>query len=472
MSKKDLELLNIEVGTFKRVNDKLTLKIDQSQFRYDSLAELNEVKVQEPNFLHLQNIVEQDSQVVLTYGLSKEAKSLKHLPTEKKAIRTAIAKQIMTQDVLSDGKYHISLNPANIWYYPMTNVWYAYRANELMPFDDKFNSLSKYKALVLYCLTGTPYERLLSEPKEALAKNQDELLQQIVNANDTEELKFAIKGIDDYVSYREWQDIDNKEQKSKKKLWITAGSIAIVAIVGMGLVHKNDQKKYVALENQHQEQITKLKYSTAVKTALDDKEWKEAGKAMDKAGYSKNKKAMTYLNLNKYQEALNTDPSLLLKIVKKAYKNDDTKDILEWQTPSSTSSKVSDQLKLEKAIINYDVDTLTGQLSFEQNGDVLLKMGKAFNDHNDTQDASTAQTKLVAINKNKGDYLKALMTLKSANKSVDDNQKKLDDANKIDDKDNSKGDKVKEAKSNLENAKKDQSTAQKKVDQLQKKVGD
>ncbi|MDN6653787.1 MAG: conjugal transfer protein, partial [Lactobacillus sp.] len=229
MSKKDLELLNIEVGTFKRVNDKLTLKIDQSQFRYDSLAELNELKTQEPNFLHLQNIVEQDSQVVLTYGLSKEAKSLKHLPTEKKAIRTAIAKQIMTQDVLRDGKYHISLNPANIWYYPMTNVWYAYRANELMPFDDKFNSLSKYKALVLYCLTGTPYERLLSEPKEALAQNQDELLQQIVNANDTEELKLAVKEIDDYVSYREWQDVDNKEQKSKKKLWITAGSIAIVA---------------------------------------------------------------------------------------------------------------------------------------------------------------------------------------------------------------------------------------------------
>lgn len=193
---------------------------------------------------------------------------------------------------------------------------------------------------------------------------------------------------------------------------------------------------------------------------------------MDKAGYSKNKKAMTYLNLNKYQEALNTDPSLLLKIVKKAYKNDDTKDILEWQTPSSASSKTSDQLKLEKAIINYDVDTLTGQLSFEQNGDVLLRMGKAFNDHDDTQDASTAQTKLVAINKDKGDYLKALMTLKSANKSVDDNQKKLDDANKIDDKDSGKGDKVKEAKSNLENAKKDQSTAQKKVDQLQKKVGD
>ena len=51
MSKKNFELLNIEVGTFKRLNDKLILKIDKSQFRYDSLAELNEIKNQSENFL-------------------------------------------------------------------------------------------------------------------------------------------------------------------------------------------------------------------------------------------------------------------------------------------------------------------------------------------------------------------------------------------------------------------------------------
>ena len=40
MVKKKYDLLNIEIGTFKRSNDKLSIKIDKSQFRYDSLSEL------------------------------------------------------------------------------------------------------------------------------------------------------------------------------------------------------------------------------------------------------------------------------------------------------------------------------------------------------------------------------------------------------------------------------------------------
>ena len=34
--KQNIELLNIEVGTFKRVGQKLSIKIDRNQFRYDS----------------------------------------------------------------------------------------------------------------------------------------------------------------------------------------------------------------------------------------------------------------------------------------------------------------------------------------------------------------------------------------------------------------------------------------------------
>lgn len=472
MSKKNFELLNIEVGTFKRLNDKLILKIDKSQFRYDSLAELNEIKNQSENFLDLQDIVEKESQVVLTYGLSKNAKSLKDLPKEKKAIRTAIAKRIMEQDVLENTQFHVSLNPANVWYYPMNHVWYAYRANELMPFDDKYSGLMKYKALILYCLTGTPYERLLNDPKEALNKNKDELIQQVIRSESIDDLKLAINSIDDYVSYAEWQTVDENQKKSKRNLIITVGTVAVVGLLAVGLVHKNDQKKFNTFATQQETKLTQAKYTSKVQNALNDKDWKEATLAMKKAGYSKDKQFNTYLKLKQYQQAINVDPSQLLKAVKVAYKNNDSKNILDWQTPSGTSSKINDKLKLEKAIINYDTDVLTGQLSFEQNADVLLRMGKAFIDHDNNQDAQTTQSKLMGINEDKGNYLKALMTLHSANKSVDDNQKKLDDANKIDDKDEKKGDKVKEAQSNLDNAKKNQVSAQKKVDQLKKKVGD
>ncbi|KAF0392723.1 conjugal transfer protein [Pediococcus pentosaceus] len=467
------QLLNIEVGTFKRQGNKLILELNHNQFRYDQLSELNELKQADPNFLQLVNLVEQDQKVVLTYTLPDKVKSLKELPHENKAIRSAIAKEIMRQDVVTDSQYHIALNPANLWYYPMQHVWYAYRANELMPYDDKHSNLAKYKALILFCLTGTPYERLLSNPKEALAKHHDEYLQQAAKATSLAELKEVVNGVEDFVSYHEWQVVEHDRQKNKQRFWLSVAGIAIVAVVAIGLVHKNDERKYQTLANQNQAQVTRLKYSEKIQTALNDQKWSEAQKAMQKAGYSSSKQAQTFLKHKQYQQALKVDPSQLNKVVNTAYANKDSSQVADWQLPTKATSKQKDQLKLEKAIVNYDTNTLNNQLSFTTNADVLLRMGQAFLAHNDTQDAQTVQTKLAGVNSPKAKYLKALLSLNSAKNEVSDAQKKLDDANKIDGgKDKDKDKKVDSAKSDLKNAQSDQSAAQKQVDQAKQKVGD
>lgn len=67
--KKNVELLNIEVGTFRRVGKKLSIKLDRNQFRYDSVSELNELKKTTADFLPLVNIAEQEEQIELTYQL-------------------------------------------------------------------------------------------------------------------------------------------------------------------------------------------------------------------------------------------------------------------------------------------------------------------------------------------------------------------------------------------------------------------
>lgn len=87
------QLLNIEVGTFKRQGNKLILELNHNQFRYDQLSELNELKQADAKFLQLVNVVEQDQKVVLTYTLPDKVRSLKDLPHENKAIRSAIAKE-------------------------------------------------------------------------------------------------------------------------------------------------------------------------------------------------------------------------------------------------------------------------------------------------------------------------------------------------------------------------------------------
>ncbi|QOP54170.1 conjugal transfer protein (plasmid) [Levilactobacillus brevis] len=467
------QLLNIEVGTFKRQGNKLILELNHNQFRYDQLSELNELKQADSNFLQLVNVVERDQKVVLTYTLPDKVKSLKALPHENKAIRSAIAKEIMSQDVVTDSQYHIALNPANLWYYPMQHVWYAYCANELMPYDDKHSNLAKYKALILFCLTGTPYERLLSNPKEALAKHPDEYLQQVAKATSLNELTEVVNGVEDFVSYHEWQAVEQNQQKNKQRFWLSVAGIVIVAVVTIGLVHKSDERKYQSLANQNQAQVTRLRYSGKIQTALNDQKWSDAQKAMQKAGYSSSKQAQTFLKHKQYQQALKVDPSQLNKVVNAAYANQDSSQVADWQLPTKATSKQKDQLKLEKAIVNYDINTLNNQLSFTTNADVLLRMGQAFLAHNDTQDAQTVQTKLAGVNSPKAKYLKALLSLNSAKNEVSDAQKKLDNANKIDgSKDKDKDKKVDSAKSDLKNAQSDQSAAQKQVDQAKQKVGD
>lgn len=449
MSKSNRQLLNIEVGTFKRQQNKLILELNHHQFRYDQLSELNELKQEIPGFLRLIKLTEQDQKVVFTYALPQRVKSLKELPQENKAIRTAIAKEIMKQDVVDHSQYHIALNPANLWYFPMHHVWYAYRANELMPFDDKHSYLAKYKALMLFCLTGTPYERLLNNPQEALAKHPDEFLQQVVKAPSLTELKEVINGIEDFASYQAWQEVAQQQKRAKKRLWISLAGLTIAAVIAVGLVHKSDERKYQALADHNQAQVTRLKYSGQIQTALNDKKWSAA------------------------QQALNVDPSQLNNIVKTAYAHQDSSQVVDWQLPAKATSKQRDQLKLEKAIVNYDTNTMNNQLSFTANGDELLRMGQAYLDHNDTQDAQTAQTKLAGVNTAKAKYLKALLRLNSAKGDVSAAQKALDKANKINGKKNkAKAKKVAAAKADLKSAQADQKAAQRQADQTKAKAGD
>lgn len=191
---------------------------------------------------------------------------------------------------------------------------------------------------------------------------------------------------------------------------------------------------------------------------------------MTKAGYSKQRQVQTLLKYKQYQVALNVDPSQLNKIVNLAYKNNQKDNILTWVLPSKAKGSIQSQLKLEKAIINYDTNKMGNEVSFTDNPDVLLRMGEAYLDHDDTQNAQNVQTKLSGLSINKAKYLKALIKHKSASKSVDNAKKKLENAEKADDKD--KDNKIKSAKADIKTAKKSLDTAQKEVEKWQKKVGE
>ena len=463
-------LFNFELGTFERMGDELTLTLKRDKFRYDNIAELKRLKQDQAHSLKLATILEQGDSVVLNYTIPNGAMPLKDISKENKAIRTSIAKAILDTDI-ENNEFNVSLNPSNVWYYPMSNVWYAYKATQDMPYSDSADRFIEYKALVLYVLTGIPYERLINNMNEATQIITDDLIKQVVDTTDQKELKETVAVINDYVQAEAWKSVDAIQKKTKRRFLVGIGSVAVVALLAVGLVHKSGENQLKATEIQNTKQLRSVKYESALQDALNDKDWKQADKAMNKLGYSKKKQAQTYLDLNEYQRALNADAGVLNKAVNSLYKNGNAKKLLDWKLPTNATDKQKDALKLEKQIVNYDQAQITAQMSFTENTDVLLRMGKAFLSHDDEQDATTAQNKLLSLNKDKGHYMEALIKQKKAQKSVTDSQHKLDDANKIDDKDGSKGDKVKEAQGNLDSAKKDLDSANKQVKEAQEKLG-
>ena len=128
-------------------------------------------------------------------------------------VKISIAEEILETDILN--KYEedvfISLNPANLYYYPMNTVTYTYVANKYMP-RTQHTKLDRYKASVISILSGIPYEKCLSS-KEEVKQEGNELIKEIYNQTTREDLLEFIKDSEDYITYDYITNTRNKEKK-------------------------------------------------------------------------------------------------------------------------------------------------------------------------------------------------------------------------------------------------------------------
>ena len=205
---------------------------------------------------------------------------------------------------------------------------------------------------------------------------------------------------------------------------------------------------------------------------MKDGKYHKAKAYMDQMGYSKAKQVQTFEKYGAYQQALNVEPGQLDMIVNQLYRKGKEKKVLNLSLPSSASSNESETLKLDQAILNYDTTTLQNELSFCENDTILLRMGEAYIEHNDLQDAQTTAEKLEEVSATKGKYLNAQINLAQANQSVANAKQDLTSANKLADNDNTKKGKVESAKSELATARNKQRTYQKEVKKLKREVNE
>ena len=79
-----MKLYNFEYGTFQQKDRQLKLKIDQNQFNYDELRELNTIKKSNPFFLGVKKINEKDGQKTIKYTIPKEYQNLTQIKKNQK----------------------------------------------------------------------------------------------------------------------------------------------------------------------------------------------------------------------------------------------------------------------------------------------------------------------------------------------------------------------------------------------------
>ena len=180
---KHLKVYNFEFGTITDTAETVKIDMDNKQFTHDTVAELKDNMITDNNklFLPLVDIRESETDVTFYYSKGRKLTNLIEIKKEEYPVKISIAEEILETDILN--KYEedvfISLNPANLYYYPMNTVTYTYTANKYMP-RTQHTKLDRYKASVISILSGIPYEKCLSS-KEEVKQEGNELIKEIYN---------------------------------------------------------------------------------------------------------------------------------------------------------------------------------------------------------------------------------------------------------------------------------------------------
>ncbi|MBE1557118.1 type VII secretion protein EssB/YukC [Sporosarcina limicola] len=352
--------------------------MSRSEFTYDKLEEIKTYLMSNDiqSFLSLQSIEETEGHVVLTFHFSEHLKPVAAIKQETYVVKLAIAQAILLDEIVTKEPFHVSLHPATVFYHPMSTILYGYRANRVMPKEEKYTHLQRYKALILMILTNYPYEKCLTEP-ERLEKKANDLVRSVLFAKTMEEMKELLTEAYDFVAYH-----TVKVQVAEQRKWRnrTIFGIVLMAILSLGTV---GYVKYDANEQQH-EALGQLEATYEVRgkrqqadAFFEQGNYKEAIPLFLTLGDSSKEVSKKLFEKEEWQLALNTEPKMLEQVIAQLYTNNDEKVVLDLRL-STDEEALTQKLAHEKAIVSYDVAQMTADLPFISNVETLQRMGQTF----------------------------------------------------------------------------------------------
>lgn len=450
-------LYNIEFGTFLIKKNKITLPIAKQLFSVESIEELNRtVQKTEQNelFLPIEKIDEYNSSYIFTYqvdfGILRNLKTIKQ---ESLSVRLSIAKSIMKQDILNSYNGYVSIYPANIWYYPMRTVKYAYHGSYDMPSTEKESKIVRYKALMLYILIGYPYEKALKK-EYRLDEKKNPFAVQIINTESIEQLAQLIEEEEDIILSH-----DMESRKIKKNILKIGAGVAAILLFFTNLTtfmstrHALEASADAEITMQlqaAQNEIDTLKINEQINESINKKEFESAGKLMEEIGTDNQEIADFMFEQNQYDLALLYNPDILEKVVQYLYEQENEETILELKLEDEINGELVKKLSLEQAIVAYNTEKIDSQWVFIEDKYTLLRAAVAYINNHNLQPAKDICSKLENYEyKQEADYVNALVVKTETNTSLKEAEKSLEEAKALPDEDENKANRIREAENSV-----------------------
>ncbi|WP_079707719.1 hypothetical protein [Paraliobacillus ryukyuensis] len=364
------------------------IEIDQKFTHVSNIDEIEDLEESKPGFFDVETISRKNNKIYLVYELPTGYRSLEYAKNYLPVIKLQVMKSLLDKDPLfeSNGMTYLDLN--NVFFKDFKDVKVLYRANEYLPYHKGMSELEQYKLFVLgFYSNKHSYKRFLVNKDNLLKKENCEFMFSVNATTSTTDLKSLIQNELEKEQSKFYQKVQfqetSKKKGKKRKIYLSLISFFLLALLFVGGMKQ--MEKSVALDFREELKIAETENELVLAISSGDTE--KATDMMKKNGRSDKEIAKMLLKGGKYDQAIEYDQSIEKDVVEHLYKTNQQEEILELDTDSTF-------LSYEKAVVEFNTDTLMDQVSLIEDKGTLKRLALAFINHEDFESAKNVLERL------------------------------------------------------------------------------
>ncbi|HDB3307794.1 TPA: hypothetical protein O6N71_002712 [Staphylococcus aureus] len=460
-TKSKRKVSTFEFGTTERSPKEISYVISNELFHSLEQSHIKEIKTDDKRFLDLiqTNEIPDTENIKLSFELNNDMISMKNISKEDYLVRLMIAHKIAKDDVLNTSTFkYVSLNPNALFFEPLKEVFYSYRANEAMPHYTEDTKMKRYKALILYILTGYSYEKGLASFENIKKSKSSDLVKAIINAISIEEIQELLNSAVNSVQYKKIKNEQKRNINRKRNIIYTIiGAIILFGIVLL-ILNNKAQEQNKELKSKYEHKLEQQEVKNDISMAKEKGDTEKVAKLMKENNYPKKEQLKFYKENHMYQDELNIDPTKLEDVIKEMYSNKKQDKLVDINIKKGDLNKekysdLKNKLEMEQDIVAGNLDDVMNEVAFIEDKNTARRLGNALLKDKRIQEAESIGKQF------NDDYIKNRASQIDKEDKLKKEEEKLDNLNKSKKKDKKKiklqEEKIKDLKSEIEGLKKE-----------------